>query len=199
MARATLRATPTRMNIECIYRCSPVQLAGERLRGLGSRHHRHDLELHEVRPAGDPALEQAHVVALHQLEAAAEIGGDPTADEVEPLGHHAAALAQAAIDRLGVLVAEALDDHELHQLPHKRLPPPGLASRSRRFASAFLNTKEGGRRPPMHPPPSGEGLRVHACRRGTRRAALPLSIAASSAALKPRAPRFSHWFSLKYG
>jgi hypothetical protein len=38
-----------------------------------------------------------------------------------------------------------------------RNPPPGLASHSRRFASAFFPTKNGGRRPPIHPPLSGEG------------------------------------------
>src|SRR5207244_9149862 len=65
-------------------------------------------------PLRDPALQQGDVVAFHHLEAAAEIGGDPAADEGQALGHLAALVAEMAIDRLGVLVAVGLDDHEQH-------------------------------------------------------------------------------------
>ena len=73
-----------------------------------------DLEVGEVGPVDDPVLQQAGVVALHQLEAAVEIGLDPAADIGEPVGRHAALVAEAGVDGLGVAALEALDDHEQH-------------------------------------------------------------------------------------
>src|SRR5262249_47644642 len=77
---------------------------------------RHDLELHQIRPLHDPALQQRDVIALHQLKAAAHVRLHPAADERQPVRHLAAAVAQPTIDRLAVLIAERLDDHEEHGL-----------------------------------------------------------------------------------
>jgi len=43
------------------------------LRRVLALHHRHDLERHQIRPAGYPALRQRDVVRFHQLEAAAQL------------------------------------------------------------------------------------------------------------------------------
>src|SRR5207247_6344565 len=42
-----------------------------------ARRHGHDLEADEIRPLRDPALQQRHVVALHELKAAPDVGADP--------------------------------------------------------------------------------------------------------------------------
>src|SRR5581483_2701784 len=80
----------------------------------------HDLELDEVAPLQDPRLERRHIVALHQLEAAVEVGLHPALDVAQALGQRAAPLADAGVDRRRVAVLEALDDEEQH-----RGPPPG--------------------------------------------------------------------------
>src|SRR5262249_41795817 len=76
--------------------------------------HRYDLELDALLPVGDPALEQRDVVGLHELDAAAEIGADIARHEGQPLRQAAAGIAQLAIDRLAVLIAELFDHHEEH-------------------------------------------------------------------------------------
>src|SRR5689334_10672258 len=75
---------------------------------------RDDLELDQVGPLHDPALQQRDVVALHQLKAASHIGLHPAADEGEPIRHLPAAVAQPPIDGLAVLIAKRLNDHEQH-------------------------------------------------------------------------------------
>src|SRR4030095_15479775 len=52
--------------------------------------HRHDLELDDLLPVGDPALEQGDVVGLHELEAAAEIGADVPRHQLQPVAPAAA-------------------------------------------------------------------------------------------------------------
>src|ERR1041384_3777974 len=83
--------------------------------GLIGRHHRHDLAFHQVAPVQEPVLQQARVIAFHELEAAVEIRLDPAADVFEAIRHHAALIAKSAIDRLRVPVAKPLDHHEQHQ------------------------------------------------------------------------------------
>src|SRR5204863_8957675 len=85
------------------------------LAGLGRWNDGHDLELDEVAPAQDPLLEQARVVALHQLEAAVEARLDPAADVREPVRRAASVLPEPPVHRLGVTVLEALDHHEEHR------------------------------------------------------------------------------------
>src|SRR6266436_368934 len=53
-------------------------------------------------------------LSLVEREAAAEIGADVARHEFQAVGQAAAAVAQLAIDRLGVLVVELLDHHEEH-------------------------------------------------------------------------------------
>jgi hypothetical protein len=74
----------------------------------------HDLEVGEVPPFQDPALEQERVVALHHLEAAVEVDLDPAIDITEAVGERAAFVLKAGIDGRRVAVLESLDDHEVH-------------------------------------------------------------------------------------
>src|SRR6266850_658789 len=92
----------------------PLEQRRQRARRVLARDDGHDLELHEIGPLRDPALKQSHVVALHELKAAGGVGLHPAAHEREPVGHLPPVVAQPAVDRLGVLVAERLDDHEEH-------------------------------------------------------------------------------------
>src|SRR5206468_11125772 len=48
------------------------------------------------------------------LEAPGQIGFDPAADERQAIRRHPALVAEAAVDRLGILVAKRLDHHEEH-------------------------------------------------------------------------------------
>src|SRR5262249_18591476 len=83
-----------------------------------------DLELHQIAPPRHPFLQQQRVVRLHQLEAAIEVGFDPAIDIFQTLRHAPPRFAQTAIDRAGVAIAEALDDHEQH--PFNLTPPVGI-------------------------------------------------------------------------
>src|SRR5262245_45381652 len=84
---------------------------------IGRGHDRHDLELDEIAPEGHPLLEQARILALHELKAAVEVGFDPAAHVAEPFRSAATALAKAPVHRLRVPVLEPLDHHEEHRAP----------------------------------------------------------------------------------
>jgi len=86
----------------------------QRFGGLGAERDRNDLELHEVAPLGDPALEERRIVAFHHLKTTPEIGSDPTVHELQSVRHHPAALAKTRVNRLRILVSEAFDDNKLH-------------------------------------------------------------------------------------
>src|SRR5262249_50371421 len=77
----------------------------------------HDLEVHQVAPVEYPLLQERHVVALHQLPAAVEVGLDPAIDVPQPVGHGAAVLAEPGVARLRVAPLEPLDHHEQHNPP----------------------------------------------------------------------------------
>src|SRR5262249_50099800 len=73
------------------------------------------------------------------LKTAAEVGCDPAVEEFHAIGQEPALLLEPAVDRLGVLVAEALDHHEQHdqlsfiawtRLTPPRVPPPARAAAS---------------------------------------------------------------------
>src|SRR5262249_1443968 len=66
-------------------------------------------------PVQQPILQEARVVAFHQLEAAVKVRLDPAPDIFQAVRRHATLFAEAAIDRLRVAVAEPFDDHEEHQ------------------------------------------------------------------------------------
>jgi hypothetical protein len=61
-----------------------------------------------------PLLEQRDVIALHQLEAAAEVGLYPAVDVAKPVGEHPALLPDPAVDVPRAPGGEPLDDHEQH-------------------------------------------------------------------------------------
>src|SRR5262245_60063892 len=91
-----------------------LQIPAQRLRRILAWHHWHDLERHKIGPASYPPLQQRGVVRLHQLETPAEVGCHPAAHELQSIRHHTSLFAQAAVDRLSVLIAESFDDHEHH-------------------------------------------------------------------------------------
>jgi TonB-dependent SusC/RagA subfamily outer membrane receptor len=73
-----------------------------------------NLELDQVRPCRHPGIEERTVVALHDLVAAREVLGHPTAHVRQPLGGESTARTKARVDRCRVAVAEVLDDHVQH-------------------------------------------------------------------------------------
>src|SRR5215469_14407207 len=117
-------------------------MPAQSLRRVLARHYWHDLERHQIGPTGYPALQQGNVIRFHQLETPAEVGRHPAAYKLQSNRHHASLVAQAAIDRLGVLITESFDDHEHHRRPPQnartthyqidqelRLPPKPVGSR----------------------------------------------------------------------
>lgn len=102
----------------------------DRLGGRGRRRDRHDLELDQIAPEGNPALQQPHVVAFHDLEATVEIGFDPAIDVDEAFRRAAALVAEAPVDRPGVAIPEAFDHHELHEVSSSAGRGPAAESRA---------------------------------------------------------------------
>src|SRR4029078_5456230 len=92
--------------------------------GFGGGEDGYDLALHQVAPLQHPLLEKPQVVAFHHLEATVEVGLNPAPNIGEAVRHLAALLAQAAVDRLGVAILEALDDHKVHAGPPARTLAP---------------------------------------------------------------------------
>src|SRR5262245_60881753 len=82
--------------------------------GLADGHDPDDLELYQVTPAADPRHEQAQIVALHELEAAAEAGLYPAVEIAQSVGHHPPALLCSLIYRRRATRTEMLDHHEQH-------------------------------------------------------------------------------------
>src|SRR5262245_240772 len=78
------------------------------------RRHRHEFKVDQVPPLQDPALEHDRVVALHELEAAVEVGLDPAIDVTQTVRHHSPLLAEAGVNGGGVTISEPFDDHEQH-------------------------------------------------------------------------------------
>src|SRR5258708_38401339 len=61
-------------------------------------------------PLQDPFLEEAHVVAAHELEATAKVGLHPTIDIFQAVRQRTPGVPQALIDRDHIVVAKSLDD-----------------------------------------------------------------------------------------
>jgi hypothetical protein len=59
-------------------------------------------------------LEERTIVALHNLEAAAEVAGHPAAMVVQAIWSEAASIAKAAVNRDRVAATEVLDDQVEH-------------------------------------------------------------------------------------
>src|SRR5262245_51310236 len=70
----------------------------EQLADLLGRADRHDLEFGQVTPLEDPPHEQAHVIALHELEAAVEVHLDPAIDVLQAVGQRPPRLADPPAD-----------------------------------------------------------------------------------------------------
>ncbi len=82
---------------------------------LTAFHDRHDLEGGACSPPmQDPLLDEAKLVALHELKAAGEVRLDPAGDVLQPLGQTSSSIPNALVDRQHVVAFETLDDHEEH-------------------------------------------------------------------------------------
>src|SRR6266851_1267419 len=77
--------------------------------------HRNKLKLDQIPPVICPLFQQARFAALHQLEAAIEVGLHPAFHVREAVRSHAPLLAEAAINRFRVPIPEPLDDHVEHK------------------------------------------------------------------------------------
>ena len=81
---------------KCIRRMSS-QPRADRGHRFGRRDYRNDFELDQIFPPGHPFGEEILILALHDLEAAAEIVGDPTRHIPQSLGRHSALFAKATM------------------------------------------------------------------------------------------------------
>src|SRR5438128_12525256 len=82
---------------------------------LLARHHRDHLERSSApAPVEDPFLQQAQIIALHELKATVEIGLDPAVNVFQPVGQSMAAISQLTVSGQSVLLFEAFNDHEQH-------------------------------------------------------------------------------------
>jgi CubicO group peptidase (beta-lactamase class C family) len=87
-------------------------------------HHRIHFEINQVRPIGDPAIDQRTVIGLHQLIAALQLFVDPTRDVHQSFGSHASALAKPSVHRQRILILEVLHYHVQHLVQSSSLPIP---------------------------------------------------------------------------
>jgi hypothetical protein len=91
-----------------------LQFRGDDFDGLPRAAHKNEFKIHKVPPVCRPLVQELHVIALHQLEAAVKISFDPAVYIGEAVRCHSPALSEAAINRLGIAILEALDHHEEH-------------------------------------------------------------------------------------
>lgn len=78
-------------------------------------HDRDDFCINEAAPAQNPLLQQASVVAFHDLQAACEIRLHPAIPRDRALGKRSPLIAQTTIDRRYGARGESLDHHEHHR------------------------------------------------------------------------------------
>src|SRR5215470_10103168 len=92
-----------------------VQIGGDDFTRLFAADDWHDLK-RRARPAPskDPLLNQAEVVAFHELKTSSKIRFDPAVDVFEPVRQHPATFPEPLVCRQHVLVIETLDDHKKH-------------------------------------------------------------------------------------
>src|ERR1041385_6485021 len=94
---------------------------------LPARHDRYDFETHALAaPMQDPFLQQAGILAAHELKAASETGLDPAIDIFQACRNPAALLFQMLINRHYIVAGKGLDHHEKHRFLLIR-PAPILA------------------------------------------------------------------------
>jgi Semialdehyde dehydrogenase, dimerisation domain len=90
---------------------------GDPLHRLGRGDDRDHLHVGDVAPAGDPLVEEATILTLHELVAAAHVHRDPARDVREALGRLPSFVPEPPVHRDGIAVPEALDDHVEHRGP----------------------------------------------------------------------------------
>src|SRR4051812_3475951 len=98
---------------------------------------RDNLEIDQVMPVSDPLLEEAHVIALHQLKTPLVVLFHPAIDVFQPFRQHASLLSKPAIDRCGVVIPKPFDHHVEHResSSYPADPLPSLSpAMSRRIA-----------------------------------------------------------------
>ena len=66
--------------------------------GLGGRHHREHLELHDIVPVTHPFVKQLAVVAFHDLVASSEVVRHPARHVLQAGRRHPPAITETAID-----------------------------------------------------------------------------------------------------
>src|SRR5688572_173610 len=94
---------------------SACQIWLRELTSLCRREHRHDLEGYAgAPPMQNPGLQQAQIVAAHELKAACKARLDPAVDIVQAIGQPPPTVAHPLVDRDHIIVVESLDDHEQH-------------------------------------------------------------------------------------
>jgi hypothetical protein len=59
-------------------------------------------------------IEESAILTLHDLEAAAQVGGDPAPVIIDAFWHEAAAVTEAPVDRNWIPASKCLDDHVQH-------------------------------------------------------------------------------------
>ena len=91
-----------------------------------------DLEVDQIAPAFHPFIQQPAVVALHDLEAAAEAVGDSAGYVAESVARQAPLVAEAAVDGDRVAASEVFDDPSIKR---GQIYFPG----DRRFGSSAEN------------------------------------------------------------
>jgi hypothetical protein len=80
-------------------------------RCLGRSHHGDDLEVDEITPASHPLFQELRIAALHDLEAALKVGGDPARQMAEPVRSEPALIAETPVDGNCIASTVAPDDH----------------------------------------------------------------------------------------
>jgi len=123
--------------------CSKPRCHGRH--GFRRRHNGDNFEVGDVVPVCDPLIEQPAVGALHYLETAAHVVGDPTAPVLYPLRHQTSPVSKAPVHGHWIAAAICLDDHVQHVSVLSRRPRQRYFSLSRslfRLSSLDVRTEE---------------------------------------------------------
>ena len=100
--------------------------------GFLRREDRNDLEVRQVRPVGDPAIDQGRIVSLHDLVAARQLRVHPAGDVAQTVRSQPPPVAVPLVHGPGVAVFETLDDHEQHRSPRDPILEAWLTQRAPR-------------------------------------------------------------------
>ena len=75
---------------------------------------RNDLEVGDVVPVCHPLIKQATIATFHNLEAAAQVLGDPTSPILDPYWHQTSAISEPPVHRNRIPAPKVLDHHIQH-------------------------------------------------------------------------------------